>query len=191
MIRKKSLVLLILSFICLKAIAQKQPGEYLIVLDVQPQFYTGSPNEKDAREMIHTINKLTEKFSPENVVYIKSAGKSLSISFKGIKVKTIPPPELDSTLRIVSSQIFTKTGGDAFQQSDLEKLLKAGGAKKIVIAGLLAEKCVFHTALGGKEKAYDISVISDAVIGKSEKSKQKAFRKLSEKGVRIITSRDL
>ncbi|MFZ4465399.1 MAG: cysteine hydrolase family protein, partial [Bacteroidales bacterium] len=70
--------------------------------------------------------------------------------------------------------------------SEILKYLQESGAEEIFIVGLLAEKCVYHTALGGLERGFAVTIIPRTVAGKSEKSKMKALKKLSAKGVRIL-----
>lgn len=185
--KKLTFVFSMLSIYCLAFGDVLAQGKYLLVVDVQSRFYENSEIENQANEMVQKINQIITKVEPQNVVYIKATGKNLSISFKGIKTTPIlPAPDLDSNLKIVSSNIFTKVESDAFTVDSLNKFLTDNGAKEIIIVGLLAEKCVYNTAVGGKEKGYDVYIIPEAIISKSKEEKEKAFRKLTEKGVKIL-----
>jgi nicotinamidase-related amidase len=120
------------------------------------------------------------------VIYVTSIHKVLSISFKGFKVDTTINNEFDRNLKIINDNIFVKTEGDAFTTITLTSFLDQNKATEIIITGLLAEKCVNATALGGLSRGYDIYLVPEAIGGKSIKSKEKAFKKLSKQGVKII-----
>lgn len=165
--------------------------KYVIVLDVQ-QYWTDKTLSKEAAAgMLTAINALIEKSNPEKVIYVKSNHKALVLSFKGIKVDTILNNEFDRNLKIINDNIFVKSEGDAFATKALTDFLDKNKAKEIIVTGLLAEKCVNATALGGLSRGYDIYLITEAVGGKSEKSKAKVIEKLKKSGVKILDINDL
>ena len=164
----------------------------LLVVDVQNRFYDNTALENDATEMVENINLIIDNTKPENVVYIKANGKILTVSLKGIKANPMErAPELDSNLKIVNKNIFTKIEGDAFTLENLNKFLAEHNFKEIVIVGLLAEKCVYSTALGGISKGYGIYIVPEAIVSKSENKKAKVIGKLQKKGVKILPISDL
>jgi nicotinamidase-related amidase len=190
----KNLILIIglISIYCFSFNNLFSQDKYLLIVDVQKKFYEKTEIEIQANEMVQKINQMINKFEPQNVIYIKATGKILSVSSKGFKVTPmLPAPELDSNLKIVSNNIFTKLEGNAFTLEDLNKFLTDNKAKEIIIVGLLAEKCIYYTAIGGKEKGYDISIVSEAVISKSKGKKEKTFKKLIKKGIKILTINDI
>lgn len=166
--------------------------KFVIVLDVQQNWTDNSLSHEASEEMLKSINKLIEQTSPDKVIYVKSpvATTTLSISFKGIKVDTIFADGFDKKLMVVNSNIFEKKEGDAFTVKELTDFLKQKNAEEIIITGLLAEKCVYKTALGGIARNYDIYIIPDAVGSKSEKSKEKIIKKLSKEGVKVLKLSD-
>lgn len=165
--------------------------KYIIVLDVQQKFLTDKQTDSSAIEFIQTLNSLIDIFASEKVIYIKASGKTLTISLKGCSVETMPAPDLDSNLKIVSNNIFTKISGDAFTSPELNNFLKNNNAREIILVGLLAEKCIYHTAIGGKEKGYDIYIIPEAIIGKTTKSKEKAIKKMTKKGIKVLPIKEI
>jgi len=183
---------LIIGIICLNINAvssqerKQYSDKYLIVLDVQHQFYENSPMDSSAKELVRSINSLIDKFDPEKVIYVKATGKTLSFSSKGFFVDTLPVPSLDSNLKIVSNNIFIKVNGDAFTCMELNNFLRKNNASEIILVGLLAEKCIYKTAIGGIDTGYDIYIIPDAIMGKTTKRKGKAIRKMTERGVVIL-----
>ena len=159
----------------------------LVVLDVQEFSKKSKELDNSVNEMIRNVNSLISLFNAGNVIYIKSATLALNISFKGISVDTLPVPGFDSSLKIVSNNIFIKTEGDAFTVEQFDDFLKSENTKRIVLVGLMAEKCIYHTATGGKDRGYDIVVVSEGIVGMTEKKKDKAIRKMQDKGIEFIS----
>ncbi|MFH1120959.1 MAG: isochorismatase family protein [Bacteroidota bacterium] len=160
----------------------------IIVLDVQQAFYKRPSLQLQAAEMVRYINNLTATADPDKVIYVRAAGKALSITSRGFSVDTLTP-ETDSNLHLVSDHIFTKMSGNAFASEELTGFLKKMNASEIILTGLMAEKCIYDSALGGIERGYKISILPEAVIGSSPAKKEKALRKLEEKGIRIIRAK--
>jgi nicotinamidase-related amidase len=165
--------------------------KFVVVLDVQ-QYWTDKVLSKEAStEMLGSINALIKKSDPGKVIYITSVHKVLSISFKGIKVDSTLNNEFDRNLKIINNNIFVKAAGDAFTAKQFTDFLKQNNAKEIIITGLLAEKCVTSTTLGGLSRGYDIYLIPEAIGGKSPKSKRKVIEKLGKEGAKIVDESSL
>lgn len=177
-------MLFVCSTVCESQHCEKYSDNYLIVIDVQPQFYSKKKFDVEATEMIRNINALIGKFAPENVIYLQAAGKVLSLSSKGFKVDTLFP-ELDSALKIVSQHILGKFSGDAFEMPELIKLLENRQDTEIFLVGLMAEKCVYQTAIGGKDLGFNVVLVSDGIMGRTPKKKEEALSKLEEAGIFI------
>jgi len=183
---------LICIFLSLFQNSARSQEKSLMVLDIQEKFIKGKSYESSAMTMIDNVNNLVRNFNQDKIIYIKSAGKALAISLKGVSTDTIPAPDFDPRLNIVNDNIFIKVStGDAFSCTQLINFLENKEVKDIVIIGLLAEKCVYQTALGGQARGYNIYLIPEAITGKSEKSKNKVLTKLQQKGIKIISSKEL
>ena len=188
---KDKLVLKIgLIFICIsfnlfqnKAFSQER---YLIVLDIQKFPKKSTLLDSSVMKMIQNVNSLISHFNTENVIYIKATGKAISITSKGFSIDTLPAPDFDSTLDIVSNNIFIKIEGDAFTSAEMISFLENKKAKEIVLVGLMAEKCIYNTALGGKDKDYDITVVPEGIVGMTQKKKDKAIEKMKVKGIKFL-----
>ena len=182
--------LFLISLFLIPAISFSQ-GKYLLVLDVQEQFIKDKPYEDAAGLMITNVNSLIAGFEKERILYVKSAGKALVINSKGFSTDTLPAPDFDPRLSIVSDNLFVKVStGDAFTSAELMDFLRSRNAREIVITGLLAEKCITATALGGIERGFDIFLVPEAVVGKSGKTRTRAIGKLEKKGIKIIPMKE-
>lgn len=166
-----------------KAIAQER---YLIVLDIQEFHKKNKQQDSTVKEMIQNVNSLISHFDTSQVIYVKATGKALSITLKGFSVDTLPAPAFDSKLTIVGSNIFTKIEGDAFTSAELMSFLESRKAKEIVLVGLMAEKCICDTALGGKSRGFDMTIVSDGIVGTTPKKKETAINEMKEKGIKFI-----
>jgi len=80
-----------------------------------------------------------------------------------------------------------------FHGTDLEVWLKQRGIRRIYIAGLTTEYCVFTTAIDGQEADFEVWVLQDAIAGVDVPagSAASALQTLREKGVHIISTREL
>ncbi len=165
--------------------------KYLLVLDIQDFPKKNGLLDSSVREMIKNVNTLISQFNADNVIYIKAAGKAISITSKGFSTVILPAPDFDSTLNIVSSNIFIKVEGDAFTSPEFISFLESKNIKEIVLVGLMADKCIYDTALGGKEKAYDITIVPEGIVGLTPKKKEKAIKKMQEKGIKILPMKEI
>lgn len=184
--RLKFRLVLLLIGICFFQSEAFTQEHYLMVLDLQEFNKKTARLDTSVKKMIENVNTMIAYFKPENVIYIQSAGQAISISKKGILSYTTPPPDFDPDLHVVSDHIFIKTEGDAFTSPYLIPYLEKNKVKHIVLVGLMADKCVYHTAIGGKNAGFQITVIPEGIVGSGEKKKEKALKKMKEEGI-IIT----
>ncbi len=157
-------------------------NNFLIVLDVQAD-YTKDIDPEINSQFIQSVNAIIEKTVPKNVLYVVSVHKALNVSFKSIYVDTIVRADLDTNLTIVNERIYYKEEGDAFSIDELKELLADYNAKNVIVTGLLTEKCVSKTLIGGLKYGFNMTIIPEATHGQSDKSKDKAIKKLMKKGV--------
>ncbi len=163
--------------------------KYLLVLDLQDYYLKNSLNNNEAEAYISMVNELISKTKKENIIYIKSTHKVLNLSLKPpfiyVTLDT-SAMQLNEKLSIVNQNIFIKEKPNDFSVDELTEFLKSKNVEEIIIVGLLAEECVYKTSIGGLENNYDVFIVPHAILGKSEKSKNKKIEKLREKGVNIL-----
>ena len=160
--------------------------KFVIVLDIQKYYTEKAISDSEADTLIKYANYVIENADPNNVIYFKAIHKELTISFRSITVDTLDNLEIDSRLKVINNNILWKEEGNAFTVAGLNNFLENRNAKKIIVVGLMAEKCVYKTLVGGRELGYEMYVIPEAIVGKSEKSKQKVIEKLLDEGITII-----
>jgi nicotinamidase-related amidase len=76
--------------------------------------------------------------------------------------------------------------GDAAIAARLSGLRK-GGRPHLVIAGIEAHVCVLQTALGARERGYDVAVVIDAMSSRAASSVEAARRRMAGAGVMPVT----
>jgi nicotinamidase-related amidase len=50
----------------------------------------------------------------------------------------------------------------------------------------MAEKCLYNTAIGGKDRGYSMVVVPEGIVGATQKKKEKAIEKLKGKGIKFM-----
>jgi len=192
---KNKFVLIILLFCltyktCVSQINKGKNEKFVIVLDIQDFYKKNSQLDSSVGEMILNVNSLISNFEPKKIIYVKAAGKMLNISLKGFLVDTMEAPKFDSNLKVLSNNIFIKIKGDAFTSTELVNFLETNNAKEIVLVGLMAEKCLFQTAMGGIARGYNIFIVPEAIVGMTLKKKAKAIKKMNKNGAKSLTIKD-
>ena len=170
------------------------PAKALIVIDVQDD-YTGvsgrkEPMFKNVDDQISRINKLIDQASSAGmqVVYIRHLFPDNVImrNLIGRTIEGLPGAELDKRINVVSTNEFTKKISDAFSNPKLSEFLTAHHVNELYLTGLDGAYCVYKTALGGMNRGYHVTVITDAVI--SSKKIEDVLELYKENGVATITS---
>jgi nicotinamidase-related amidase len=110
----------------------------------------------------------------------------LNSTSKGIKKDTAKNLEIDKRIKIVSDNIFCKEKGNAFTSLELTEFIEKNKVEDFVVIGLMAEYCLYNTVCGGLNLDYKISVIPNAVFGKSEGGKTKYLDKMYKKGAKKL-----
>ncbi|MCB2194994.1 MAG: isochorismatase family protein [Bacteroidetes bacterium] len=152
----------------------------LIVVHMQEYNDKGITKESSADELDH-INKIIKFAIPEHVAYTKAMHKILNLTLKKVYVdKQIK--DLDNRLDVINEHVFVDHGGDIFSSAELIDFLKEKNFTKIVIIGRVAEECIKTSVKSGLKAGYEMYLIPEAIVGKSDKSKARVIRKLKKKG---------
>ena len=166
----------------------------LLIIDVQDDF-TGmsgrkEPIFKNVDNQIAKINKLIDKASSSEmqIVYVRHlfSNNFITRNIIGRSIEGLPGTELDARIKVVSANGFTKKISDAFSNWKLSEFLTAHHVKELYLTGLDGVYCVYKTALGGMNRGYQVTVVTDAVI--SSKKMEDVLKLYKENGVATITS---
>ena len=133
--------------------------------------------------MVRTINSLAES-NPcfQYGCYTGCRTVTEYFSLKGFSKTTLPPAELDPKLQIAQAPVYTKITPNALEQEELNSQLRELKVNMLLLSGLMAEQCVYHTAIGALKEGYSVYLIADAVNGQHPEEKRKGAQKLARKG---------
>lgn len=178
---------------CFSQKCETMKGKFLIVMDIQEYYTSGKLSFNSTQSMIESANGVIENTDAGHVIYLSRVHKLLNLSF-GFPLVYISldtnAMRLDSRLILVNENRLTREHSNAFASAELKDYLKQNNAKEIVVIGLLAEEFVYQSLLAGKELGYDMYLIPEAILGKTQKKKDKAIKKLAKRGVNVIRFSD-
>lgn len=171
------------------------PQKALVVMDMQLDFLGENPKmpiENQVEDLIKTVNDIIEDFNSKGyeIIYIRSAFSKNDIanSFRNkAAIEGTTGIEIDPRINIVSENIFDKKHSSAFSNKDFENYLIKNQINELYIIGLMAEGCVYKTAISGLDRKYAVNFIENAVGVWKMKNFEPTKEKLSKKGANIIT----
>ncbi len=173
------------------------PAKALLVIDVQED-YTGvkgakEPLLKNVEAQIAAINKLIDWASKSGmqVVYIRQLFDNNAImrTLVGRTIEGLPGTEVDSRIKVINKNDFTKKISDAFSNPQLGEFLISRQVNELYLAGLDGVYCVHKTALGGLNRGYKVSVVTDAVM--SQKPMTDVLKLYEKDGIATTASEKL
>jgi nicotinamidase-related amidase len=169
----------------------------LLVIDIQ-EGTTGNYSDYDyyimkSEEFINTINLLADSSVKNNipVIYIKNEITNFLINIlNDTYAPGSPGSKLDARLNIVSDIIINKDKSDAFSNSALDSFLIKNEINKLVFTGLDLAYCVNSTIVAAENRKYNICLISDAVLAKSDSLKKVKLDEFKQSGIKVISSNE-
>ncbi len=169
----------------------------LLVIDIQ-EGTTGNYSDNDyyimkSEELINTINFLADSSVRNNipVIYIKNEITNFLINIlNDTYAPGSPGSKLDARLNIVSDIIIIKDKSDAFSNSALDSFLIKNEINKLVFTGLDLAHCVNSTIVAAENRKYNICLISDAVLAKSDSLKKVKLDEFKLRGIKVIPSNE-
>jgi nicotinamidase/pyrazinamidase len=97
----------------------------------------------------------------------------------------------DRRLDVVNQAVFTKMFGSALSNFRLRRLLKDTGVRSVVLCGLATDACVFASAKSAKSGGYDVTVVSDACVGRTDEAAAEACAEMDARGILIARTSEL
>lgn len=166
----------------------------LLIVDIQ-EVITGSYSifpslHENSEKLISRINQVVDSFKVHNypVIYVRSEIANPFINLidntyaKGsLKVK------YDNRLKVISNLEVVKTGEDSFRKTNLDDLLNKNKVNELYIVGLDAAECVNTTVQAAQNRQYEVNIIREALISKSERKTDSMMLKFTEMGVKVIS----
>lgn len=162
--------------------------EALLIIDMLNDFVLpdGSLSVPGAKKIIPVIKKEIEKFRRKNqpIFYINDSHSPADSEFlvwpehciadsKGAEVvKALAPRKGD--------YVICKQRYSAFFATNLDFLLKDLGIKKLILAGLLTNICIFFTAADAYMRGYQVSVLKNGVLALTNEEHQFSLEQMKK-----------
>ena len=129
-------------------------GTALLVIDVQNGVMAAS---QDSEAVVDRIAGLVERARAEGVpvVWVQHTSEDLP---RGSEAWEYVP----ALRRAEGEALVHKEYGDAFEGTDLEDVLAAAGAGRLVVTGAQTDACIRSTIHGGFTRGYDVTLVGDA-----------------------------
>jgi len=171
------------------------PQKTLLVIDMQIDYIDENgkfPIEKSRiNSLIETVNNIIVNFNENDyqIIYIRNIFRRNDIKniFRNFAVvEGTAGVKIDPRINIVSDNIFDKYTPSAFSNKRFENFLISNQINELYVCGVMADECVFETALGAFDRNYIVNYISNAVGSSSVKNIENAIEKLRSKGINII-----
>jgi nicotinamidase-related amidase len=131
-----------------------RPNVALLVIDAQNGVLATAPNRDS---VLKNIAVLIARARTEGVpvIWVQHGGDRLGRGSEGWQLV----PELS---RRDGEPLVHKAYGDAFEATDLERLLAGHAVGRLVVAGAQSDACVRATIHGAFTRGYDVTLVSDA-----------------------------
>jgi nicotinamidase-related amidase len=162
----------------------------LLVIDVQQGLFKKSTPLYKAEELLEKINALVDLAHEQDVpvIYIQHSDSRTLVkgSQEWLLHPDLHPQKIDT--------IIHKQNGNAFEDTNLEEVLKSKKVSHVIIMGLVTHGCVKATCLGARKLGYDVTLIKD---GHSSYSKDAARlieewnQKLSAQGCNLESASEI
>ena len=171
------------------------PQKALLVIDMQIDYIDENgkfPIEKiQINNLIETVNNIIVDFNDNNyqIIYFKRKFRKNDVKnfFRNFAVvEGTAGVEIDPRIHIVSNNIFDKFTPSAFSNKRFENLLIHNQINELYLCGVMADECVYETALSAFDSGYIVNYYANAVGSSSIKNIENAIEKLKNKGINII-----
>lgn len=194
------LVVIILSIISCKSNNVRindyeNPQKALLVIDMQIDYIDENgklPIEiSQINNLVITINNIIDDFDKKNykIIYLRRIFPKNDFRNRANNYAVVEGTsgiEIDPRIKIVSVFIFDKYASSSFTNLDFENFLIENQINELFLCGVMADECVYETALSALGRGYTVNYYANAVGSSSIRNIEKAIRKLNKRGVNII-----
>jgi nicotinamidase/pyrazinamidase len=190
----------------MSAIAVDSATDALIIVDVQNDFCPGGALAvPSGHEVVPVINQLlqhhwltvaTKDWHPADHCSFKPHGGPWPPHCVQETAGAALHPELNATkiqLVITKGTHPEREAYSGFQGTELARILRGKGVKRVIVCGLATDYCVRATAQDAVQEGFEVLVLEDAIRGVEVHPGdcQHALEELRQAGVKVIVSSDL
>ena len=133
---------------------ENRPHTALLVVDVQNGVVHGTPRRD---EVVGHVAALVQRARREQVpvVWVQHHDEGLARGSDAWRIVAELAPA-------AAEPLVEKSYGDAFEDTDLERLLAERGVGRLVVAGAQTDVCIRSTLHGAVARGYDATLVADA-----------------------------
>jgi nicotinamidase-related amidase len=148
------------------------PQKALLVIDMQIDYIDENGKfpieKKQINNLIETVNNIIADFNDDNyqIIYFKRKFRKNDIKniFRSFAaVEGTAGAEIDPRINIVSNNIFDKFTPSAFSNKRFENFLISNQINELYLCGVMADECVYETALSAFDSGYIVNYYANAV----------------------------
>lgn len=151
-------------------------GAALVLIDLQTDYLkAGNPSGYDADQVAAVIGQVEQALDTTAHLMIPAIGIRQEWREWGAKLVARliangaglpgrPGTEIDERLRDRVDVTFTKPHGDAFSNPEFGAWLTENRIGHLIITGLDGCHCVHLTALGARNRGYDVTLLTPAIL---------------------------
>jgi nicotinamidase-related amidase len=156
----------------------------LVVIDIQNDI------TKNYKEIIDNINRAIDWAVEKeiHVVYIRHY--NLSDGTRTFKPNT-QGSELVSDMKLVSTNIFEKSKGNALTSEDFSDFIRKNGISEFYITGADAIACVKSTVFNMCKNNYKVTVLSDCITSYDKRKIDEMLSYYEKNGSKVVKLNDL
>ena len=180
--------------------AYPAPKTALLIIDIQKDMTEKSGkrplNLPQTNSIIPLVNELIQKADTKDwlVVYITHEYRkksALRLVTKDFLLEGMPGAGIDPRVKVINQNHFVKHTMDAFSNSEFDAFLRKNQVNRLLMTGMAAEECVDRTCQGALKRKYAVTVISDAIAGRSNESRKKKIKDYERYGAQIVQAQAL
>ena len=146
----------------------------MVVVDMQEKLI---PHISEKGEIIRNIETLIKGMEILNVPIL------LTEQYPEGLGKTIPSiKKLLSDVSPISKMTFDCSNNKSFMDR-----INGLDRKQVVLCGIEAHICIYQTAIGLRDKGYEVEVVADGVSSRREANKEIALQRMRDSGVGITS----
>jgi nicotinamidase/pyrazinamidase len=140
-------------------------------------FFTNNPGTEPFQEIEIGKGRNQVMWPPHCVQ--NTSGAEILINIKG----TVQTVQKGKDPKFDSYSGFFDDGGN---KTDLDRILRRDGIKKLIIYGLATDICVKATVLDAVKLGYEVDLLVDLCRGLSPETNENAIEEMKEKGVIVV-----
>jgi nicotinamidase-related amidase len=164
--------------------AKNKMNKALVIIDIQNDI------TKNYKEIIGNINKAIDWAANNEIPVVYIRHENLSDGTRTFKPNT-RGAELVPDMKIVSTNIFTKSKGNALTSEEFTDFIDKNKIDEFYIAGADAIACVKSTVFNLTKANYKVNVLSDCITSYDKRKIDEMLHYYESKGSKIIGLNDL